>query len=171
MMIKPSGMSGACSITVPTPNVCRRITGDERRWVIRNASVPVGEEKSLFKNALFLFPLTTSSTTAALLARFEFVNLRAASDTSGTVSGGVKAFRSIRVFSAVTWSRRWPKSARRAEWFGKADLRESPRFRPTILPWRYDRTYWPLPPCLRKSLKFCHMDTPRNGLARLSANL
>ncbi len=78
-MIIPSGMFGACSITVPTPNVCRSCIGDDARRVVRYASEPVIDSKSLVMNALRNPPLATSFTTSTFLARLEFVSFCVAS--------------------------------------------------------------------------------------------
>jgi len=78
-MIKPSGMSGAYCITVPTPKVRRSLIGDLLRCLIRYASVPVGDKKSLFMNALLSLPLTTFFTISAFRTRLEFVSFCAAS--------------------------------------------------------------------------------------------
>lgn len=78
-MINPSGLSGACSITVPTPNVRRRLIGDEARCVVLYASKPVIDPKSLVMKALRNLPLATSFTTSKFLARLEFVSFSATS--------------------------------------------------------------------------------------------
>lgn len=72
-MMKPFGMSGAYSMTVPTPNVLRITTGAEALGPVRKASMPVTDANSLVRNASNFCPVATSLTISAFCERFEFV--------------------------------------------------------------------------------------------------